>query len=92
MIVNAVLVSGRHTQSELFAHVQACIHFQILSPYGLLQTIDYTSLCMQQVLVDYLFYISVQFSSVAQLCPTLCDSMDGSMPGFPAFQQFPELA
>ena len=25
-----------------------------------------------------------QFSSVAQLCPTLCDPMDCSMPGFPA--------
>ena len=26
---------------------------------------------------------SVQFSSVAQLCPTLCDPMDYSTPGFP---------
>ena len=25
-----------------------------------------------------------QFSSVAQLCPTLCDPKDYSMPGFPA--------
>ena len=25
---------------------------------------------------------SVQFSSVAQLCPTLCDPIDGSPPGF----------
>ena len=29
------------------------------------------------------FCLSVQFSSVAQLCPTLCDPMDCSMPGFP---------
>ena len=28
---------------------------------------------------------SVQFSSVAQLCPTLCDPMDCSMPGFPVY-------
>ena len=34
---------------------------------------------------------SVQFSSVAQLCPTLCDPMDCTMPGFP-IQQLPELA
>ena len=27
------------------------------------------------------FYLSVQFSSVAQLCPTLCDPMDCSLPG-----------
>ena len=26
---------------------------------------------------------SVQFSSVAQLCPTLCDPMNSSMPGLP---------
>ena len=33
-----------------------------------------------------------QFSSVAQSCPTLCDSMVCSMPGFPVHYQFPELA
>ena len=32
-----------------------------------------------------------QFSSVAQLCPTLCDPMDCSTPGFPVHHQFPEL-
>ena len=30
--------------------------------------------------------------SVAQSCPTLCDPMDCSMPGFLLFHQFPELA
>ena len=35
---------------------------------------------------------SVQFSSVTQLCPTLCDPMNCSMPGFPAHHQIPELA
>ena len=34
---------------------------------------------------------SVPFSSVAQSCPTLCDPMDYSMPGFPVHHQFPEL-
>ena len=33
-----------------------------------------------------------QFSSVTQLCPTLCDSMDCSMPGFPVYHQLLELA
>ena len=27
--------------------------------------------------------VSIQFSSVAQLCPTFCDPMDCSTPGFP---------
>ena len=32
-----------------------------------------------------------QFSSVAQLCLTLCDLMDCSTPGFPVHHQLPEL-
>ena len=31
-----------------------------------------------------------QFSSVAQLCPTLCDPMNWSMPGLPVHHQLPE--
>ena len=34
---------------------------------------------------------SVQFSSVAQLCPTLCDPMDCSTPGLPVHHQLPEF-
>ena len=34
---------------------------------------------------------SVQFSSVSQLCLTLCDPMNGSTPGFPVHHQLPEL-
>ena len=33
---------------------------------------------------------SYQFSSVAQLCLTLCDPVDCSMPGFPVHYQLPE--
>ena len=32
-----------------------------------------------------------QFSSVAQLCPTLCDPMNRSMPGLPVHHQLPEF-
>ena len=35
---------------------------------------------------------SVQISSVAQLCLTLCDPMDYSTPGFPVHHQLLELA
>ena len=34
----------------------------------------------------------VQFSSVPQSCPALCDPMDHSMPGFPVHHQLSELA
>ena len=33
----------------------------------------------------------VQFSSVAQLCPTFCNPMDCSTPGLPVHHQLPEL-
>ena len=32
-----------------------------------------------------------QFSSVAQLCPTLCDPMNCSTPGLPVHHQLPEF-
>ena len=34
---------------------------------------------------------SVQFSSVAQSCPTLSDPMNRSMPGLPVHHQLPEF-
>ena len=33
----------------------------------------------------------VQFSSVAQSCPTLCDPMNCSMPGLPVHHQLPDF-
>ena len=53
------------------------------------------SLKMQKIL-EYSFLQeykqSVQFSSVAQSCPTLCDPMDCSMPGFSVHYQLPDHA
>ena len=34
---------------------------------------------------------SVQFSSVAQSCPTLCDPVNRSRPGLPVHHQLPEF-
>ena len=44
--------------------------------------------------ITYFFFLisSYQFSSVAQLCLTLCNPMDCSMPGLPVHHQLPELA
>ena len=39
-----------------------------------------------------IFDSKIQFSSVAQSCPTLCDSVDCSTPGLPVHHQLPELA
>ena len=44
--------------------------------------------CKQCERLDFLML----FSSVTQSCPTLCNPMDCSTPGFPVHQQLPELA
>ena len=36
-------------------------------------------------------FSSVQFTSVAQLCPIFCDPMNRSTPGLPVHQQLPEF-
>ena len=38
-----------------------------------------------------LLLVSVQFSSVAQSCPILCDPMNRSTPGLPVHHQLPEF-
>ena len=38
-----------------------------------------------------ILYLSVQLSSVAQLCPTLCDPMNHRTPGFAVFHQLLEF-
>ena len=41
--------------------------------------------------IQILYITSVQFSSVAQSCPTLCDPMNRSTPGLPVHHQLPEF-
>ena len=36
-------------------------------------------------------FSAVQFSSVTQPCPTLCDPMNRNIPGFPVHHQLPEF-
>ena len=38
------------------------------------------------------WFMSVQFSSVAQWCLTLCNPMDCSTPGLPVYHQLPEFS
>ena len=42
------------------------------------------------VLSPLMDFDKFQFISVTQLCPTLCDPMNRSMPGFPVHHQLPE--
>ena len=50
----------------------------------------HTSTCMASRLLFRSYVSSVQFSSVALLCPTLCDPVNYSMPGLPVHHQLPE--
>ena len=54
----------------------------------------------QIVMLDHWFFnrnpgfkckLGIQFSSVAQSCPTLCDPMNRSTPGLPVHHQLPEF-
>ena len=49
------------------------------------------SMLKPRTLMERLPAYTVQFSSVTQLCPTLCDPMDYSTPGLPVHHQLPEL-
>ena len=77
--------------------------FQCIFPLSLRRARPDPVHCHRRVLCPHLWatlgieadgsmaFSSVQFSSVAQSCPTLCDPMDCSTPGFPV-HQLPELA
>ena len=62
-------------------------------------TSNHVILCRPLLLLPSIFPImrvihvssSVQLRSVAQLCPTLCNPMDRSMPGLPVHHQLPEF-
>ena len=54
------------------------------SPWGHQHNCSLSCLCM--------YTGKYQLSSVTQLCPTLCDPMDHSIPGFPGHHQPLELA
>ena len=52
---------------------------------------EYWIRTIAQYHMSELKFISVQFSSVAQSCPTLCDPMNRSTPGLPVYGQLPEF-
>ena len=49
------------------------------------------SISFRELGVQWFCYLEVQFSSVTQSCPTICDPMHCSMPGLLVHHQLPEL-
>ena len=62
----------------------------LLSPFAVILEPKKIKSVTEQ-LNNFLLDTSVQFSSVAQSCPTLCDPMDYSTPGLPVHHQLPEF-
>ena len=55
----------------------------------------YACVCMYVCVFNSMLFhcmCFIQFTSVAQSCPALCDPMDCSTPGLPVHHQLPELA
>ena len=46
---------------------------------------------VQNLILTEMNFSSVQFCSVAQSCPTLCDPMNRSTPGLPVHHHLPEF-
>ena len=70
-------------------------HMTFSDKGSLVFTVFWTSL-VSDSFEHYRLYIletfsSVQFSSIAQSYPTLCDTINCSMPGFPVHHQLPEV-
>ena len=78
--------------SILFFLMLLCVYLISFSDYSLQvyeNTVDFCILILN--LANFLNSY-IQFSSVAQWCPTLCNPMNCSMPGLPVNHQHPELA
>ena len=86
--------------SSIHGTLQASIQEWVAMPSsrGSSQTMDW--ICISYISCSlpltppgkpFIFISSVQFSSVAQLCLTLCNPMNRSMPGLPVHHQFPEF-
>jgi len=74
----------------IYQRVSVCIlMFDSLQPHGLQPAKIF---CLWDSPGKNTAVGSVQFSSVTELFPTLCDPMDYSMPGLPVHHQLPEFA
>ena len=83
--INLLYLLGEDSQTKLspsIAHSGSLNH-------GIYHS--FIEILTSKLLIQNHIDISVQFSSVAQLCPTLCNPMNRSTPGLPVHHQLPEF-
>ena len=83
------------SRSDLASELQTCLSnfLMDISTYfsknsAFLKLTSWTILFLH--LIPTFLVVGVQFSSVAQLCPTLCNPVNRSMPGLPVHHRLPE--
>ena len=89
-MVFAIYQHESATGAHLSSHPEPPSHLPSQPhPSGLSQSTSFEcpASCIKLALV-----IEFQLSSVAQLCPTLCNTMDYNRPDFPVLHYLPELA
>ena len=78
---------GQHTRVGSLSLLQGIFPTQGSNPH-----LPHCRQILYQMYFKECIYIYIhQFSSVFQLCPTLCDPMNHSTPGLPFHHQLPEL-
>ena len=80
------MILSTHEVSNHF--VKFIVHLRAFSRGS--QTGRTTTKILWTIEYSCLIAFKCQFSSVAQLCPTLCDPMNRSTPGLPVHHQLPE--
>ena len=76
---------------ELLQFYGVFLLFSLFSFFFQFFSLFYNFNCLSYCSPPLAVNLSVQFSSVAQSCPTLCDPMKRSMPGLPVHHQLPEF-
>ena len=83
-----------HSSKESILRRSAFFTVQLSHPYmttGKTKSLTRQTFVGKAMSLLFNMLFSVQFSSVAQSCPTLCDPMNRSTPGLPVHHQLPEF-
>ena len=75
----------------LRALVLPCVKLKVQMCKEIITYLSQSFSLYQSLIHSVGIYLLIQFSSVAQSCPTLCDPMNRSTPGLPVHHQLPEF-